>query len=141
MAWFFKFFLWCHRSIYRLTDGRWGGQMMGSPILLLTTTGRKTGKQRTIPIAYVRDDEGHYVITGTNGGRAVHPAWWHNLQANPHASIQVLGQHLPIVASETPSPQREELYAKFEAMQAGYSRYKSMSERRIPVVILRPQSS
>jgi deazaflavin-dependent oxidoreductase (nitroreductase family) len=82
-----KAVLWLHVSLYRLTNGRIGGRFIaGSPILLLTTTGRKTGKRRTRPLAYVRDGE-RYVLCASNGGSATHPGWYHNLSATGRAEI------------------------------------------------------
>jgi hypothetical protein len=70
--------LWLHVTLYRLTNGRIGGRFIaGSPILLLTTTGRKSGKRRTRPLAYVRDDD-RYVLCASNGGSPRHPGWYHN---------------------------------------------------------------
>jgi hypothetical protein len=71
--------LWLHVTLYRLTNGRLGGRFIaGTPILLLTTTGRRTGKRRTRPLAYVRDGE-RYVLCASNGGSPTHPGWYHNL--------------------------------------------------------------
>ena len=82
-----KAFLWVHITLYRLTNGRIGGKFIaGSPILLLTTTGRQTGKQRTRPLAYVRDED-RYVLCASNGGSPHHPAWYHNLRATSRAEL------------------------------------------------------
>jgi hypothetical protein len=76
-----KAVLWLHASLYRLTNGRIGGRSIaGSPILLLTTTGRRTGKRRTRQLAYVRDGD-RYVLCASNGGSPTHPGWYHNLSA------------------------------------------------------------
>jgi deazaflavin-dependent oxidoreductase (nitroreductase family) len=76
-----KAFLWVHVTRYRLTNGRIGGKFIaGSPILLLTTTGRRTGKQRTRPLAYIRDAD-RFVLCASNGGSPHHPAWYHNPRA------------------------------------------------------------
>jgi F420H(2)-dependent quinone reductase len=81
--------LWLHVTLYRLTNGRIGGRFIaGSPILLLTTTGRRTAKRRTRPLAYVRDGE-RYVLCASNGGSPTHPGWYHNLRASGRAEIQV----------------------------------------------------
>jgi deazaflavin-dependent oxidoreductase (nitroreductase family) len=91
-----KAFLWLHVTLYRLTNGRIGGRFVaGSPILLLTTTGRRTGKRRTRPLAYVRDDD-RYVLCASNGGSPTHPGWYHNLQATGRAEIQVGPNHLTV---------------------------------------------
>jgi F420H(2)-dependent quinone reductase len=78
-----KAVLWLHATLYRLTNGRIGGRFIaGSPILLLTTTGRRTGKQRTRPLAYVRDGD-RFVLCASNGGSPRHPGWYHNLRGRP----------------------------------------------------------
>jgi deazaflavin-dependent oxidoreductase (nitroreductase family) len=82
-----KAFLWVHITLYRLTNGRFGGKFIAdSPILLLTTTGRRTGKQRTRPLAYVRDGD-RFVLCASNGGSPHHPAWYHNLRATSRAEL------------------------------------------------------
>jgi F420H(2)-dependent quinone reductase len=76
-----KAVLWLHATLYRLTNGRIGGRFIaGSPILLLTTIGRRTGKRRTRPLAYVRDGD-RFVLCASNGGSPRHPGWYHNLRA------------------------------------------------------------
>jgi deazaflavin-dependent oxidoreductase (nitroreductase family) len=93
-----KAFLWLHVTLYRLTNGRIGGRFVaGSPILLLTTTGRRTGKRRTRPLAYVRDGE-RYVLCASNGGSPTHPGWYYNLAATGWAEIQIGAEHLAVSA-------------------------------------------
>ena len=75
--------------LYNVSDGRIGGKMGKVPVLLLTTTGRKTGKQRTLPLVYIMDDS-DYVITASAGGADKHPSWFFNIRSNPQATIQVL---------------------------------------------------
>ena len=77
-----------HLFWYRMTGGVIGGNVLGMPALLLTTTGRKSGQQRTTPLTYLRDGE-HMVLVASNGGNPSHPAWFLNLQANPEAEVQV----------------------------------------------------
>jgi F420H(2)-dependent quinone reductase len=90
-----KAVLWLHSTLYRLTNGRIGGRFIaGSPILLLTTTGRRTGKRRTRPLAYVRDGD-RFVLCASNGGSPQHPGWYHNLRAAGRAEIQVGPSTLP----------------------------------------------
>src|SRR4029453_15325915 len=90
--------LWLHITLYRLTNGRIGGRFIaGSPILLLTTTGRRTGKQRTRPPAALRDGA-RFVLCASNGGSPRHPAWYHNLRATGRAEIQVGPEQLAVSA-------------------------------------------
>ncbi len=82
-----------HSSVYRATGGKVGGRLLGSPVLLLTTTGRKSGRPRTIPLLYLRDGE-NLVVVASNGGTAGDPAWWLNLMADPEANVEVGGRKL-----------------------------------------------
>jgi deazaflavin-dependent oxidoreductase (nitroreductase family) len=78
---FFKFFTAIHRFIYRLSGGRVGGEVQGLQVLLLTTTGRKSGKSHSTPLGYFKHGEG-YVIIGSNSGSDHHPGWYYNLKSN-----------------------------------------------------------
>ncbi len=74
--------------VYRLTGGAIGGRMRVLPVLLLTTTGRKSGKQRTVPVAYIKDNNS-YIVIASNSGQPKHPAWFHNIKSNPTATVQI----------------------------------------------------
>ncbi|MGF1470186.1 MAG: nitroreductase family deazaflavin-dependent oxidoreductase [Rubrobacteraceae bacterium] len=126
-----------HTFVYRTTRGRVAGRMQGSPVLLLATRGRKTGKERTVPLLYLPDGP-NMVIVASKGGAAKHPAWWLNLRANPEAEAQVGGRRLRVVAEETGGQDRRRLWAKLVAMYPGYADYQRRTEREIPVVRLRP---
>jgi F420H(2)-dependent quinone reductase len=103
-----KAVLWLHVTLYRLTNGRIGGRFIaGSPILLLTT-GRRTGKCRTRPLAYVRDGD-RYVLCASNGGSPTHPGWYHNLSATGRAEIQVGPEHLAVSARTADPAERSRL--------------------------------
>src|SRR5918912_2013429 len=105
-----KAILWLHVILYRLTNGRIGGRFIaGSPILLLTTTGRKTGKRRIRPLAYVRDGE-RYVLCASNGGSPAHPGWYHNLAATGRAEVQVGRGHLAVSARTADQAERSRLF-------------------------------
>ena len=133
-----KAVLWLHVSLYRLTNGRIGGRFIaGSPILLLTTTGRKTGKRRTRPLAYVRDGE-RYVLCASNGGSRQHPVWYHNLSATGGAEIQVGPEHLAVSASTADAAERRRLFPRFVEMYKGYGAYEDKTSRQIPLVLLTP---
>ena len=86
-----------HVELYRRTDGEEGYLWNGAPSLLLTTTGAKSGEPRTAPLIYARDGD-DYLVVASVGGMPKHPSWYHNLRANPHAHIQVKGEHLDVVA-------------------------------------------
>ena len=107
------------------------------PVLLLTTTGRKTGKRRTTPLTFLRDGD-DYVVIGSNGGNERAPQWWLNLEADPRASIRVGSEELSVTARSAQAEQRERLWQEITATYAGYARYERMTTRRIPVVLLTP---
>jgi len=125
-----------HSFWYRLTGGRVGGKVSGAPVLLLTTTGRKSGKRRTTPLLYLRDGE-TIVIVASNGGRDVHPAWWLNLQTNPEADVQLGKARSPLIASKASAEERARLWPLLVEMYPGYGDYQKRTKRQIPVVILR----
>jgi F420H(2)-dependent quinone reductase len=134
-----KAVLWLHVTLYRLTNGRIGGRFIaGSPILLLTTTGRRTGKQRTRPLAYVRDGE-RFVLCASNGGSAKHPGWYHNLAATGQAQIQVGAEHRAVTARTADPTERGHLFPRFVEMYKGYAGYEHKTSRQIPLVLLTPE--
>lgn len=126
-----------HTFLYRSTGGAIGGKMMNSPVLLLTTKGRKTGKQRTVPLLYLADGD-NLVLVASNGGARRHPTWWLNLQASPEASIQVKGVKRRVRAERGSAEEKQRLWPLLTAMYPGYKRYQEITNRDIPVIILRP---
>jgi F420H(2)-dependent quinone reductase len=133
----FRFFLAIHIFVYRLTGGKFGGKVQGLSVLLLTTSGRKTGKKRTTPLGYFKDDGG-YVITGSNAGFDTHPAWFHNLRSDPRATIEVNDQRFEVRAEIAGAEKRDKLWARLIALAPGYADYAKKTSREIPLVILRP---
>jgi F420H(2)-dependent quinone reductase len=134
-----KAFLWVHVTLYRLTNGRIGGKFIaGNPILLLTTTGRRSGKRRTRPLAYVRDAD-RFVLCASNGGSPHHPAWYHNLRATSRAEIQVGPEHLAVSAKTADPTERSQLFPRFVQMYKGYAAYEQKTSRQIPLVVLTPE--
>ena len=127
---------WFHRIIYRLTGGRLLGVVAGAPVLLLTTTGHRTGKQRTKPLLYLMEDDA-YVVVASYAGRPSNPAWYRNLQSHPAALIQVNNRRLRVKAETVPPEARAVLWPKLTAMYPGYADYQARAQREIPVVILR----
>ena len=125
-----------HSFVYRATNGRVGGRIVGGPVLLLTTTGRKSGRERTVPLLYLEDGE-DMIIVGSNGGTATHPAWWLNLTANPEAAVEVGGRRVRVRAEEASPGEKERLWPRLVKMYRGYEGYRRRTDREIPVVILR----
>jgi deazaflavin-dependent oxidoreductase (nitroreductase family) len=124
-----------HIFLYRLTSGRIGGSMRGFGVLLLTTTGRKTGKRRTTPLGYF-EHEGGYVVTASNAGFDQHPAWYLNLKSNPRVAIQVMSKRMDAVAEIAGPQERSRLWARLIELAPGYARYEERTKREIPMVIL-----
>jgi deazaflavin-dependent oxidoreductase (nitroreductase family) len=124
-----------HERAFRATRGRLGGSLMGMPMLLLTTTGRKTGQPRTTPMPfYAKGDD--YVIVGSNNGEPRDPAWWLNLQADVHARVQILGDEIDVRARLAGTAERERLWPELLAFNPRYAVYEKRTTREIPVVVL-----
>jgi deazaflavin-dependent oxidoreductase (nitroreductase family) len=126
-----------HLFWYRLTGGVIGGSFAGMPFLLLTTTGRKSGRRRTTPLQYL-EDGGNMVLAASNGGNPRHPAWWLNLERNPEAEVQVRNEKRRVTAEKAEGEERERLWGLLVEMYSGYGGYQRTTNREIPVVILRP---
>lgn len=126
-----------HSFVYRATGGRVGGRIVGGPVLLLTTTGRKSGKKRTVPLLYLDDGE-NLVLVASNGGAPVHPTWWLNLRANPEATVEVGREKLRVRAEEASPREKGRLWPKLVEMYGGYETYRRRTDREIPVVLMKP---
>lgn len=126
-----------NRWAYRASNGRISGSYQGVPILLLTTIGRKTGKQRTWPLLYFRN-QGRYVLIASNGGADHHPAWLLNLREYPQAVVEIGHRRIDVTAEEATGEERERLWRGAASAYPGYVRYQSRTSREIPVVILTP---
>ena len=113
--------------------------MAGMPILLLTTTGRKSGKRRTMPLGYLRDGA-NYVVTGSNAGQDSDPAWILNLRSDPRASIRIGRAETPVVAEQADDTERGGLWAQLIAKAPVYDTYRTKTPRHIPMMVLRPES-
>ena len=122
-------------SLYRLSGGRLAGTFRGVPVLLLTTTGRKTGKKRTKPLLYLMDGD-QVVLVASHAGAPTHPIWWRNLQQAPHAEVQIKRMLLEVEAREATPEERERLWPKLVALYPDYQNYQKRTERTIPVVLL-----
>ena len=127
-----------HVQVYRETDGEEGHSWReGSTILLLTTKGRKTGQDRTVPLIYDLDGD-KPVIVASKGGAPDHPGWFKNLVQTPEAEVQILDRHVPVRAREAEGEERARLWEQMNRMWPHYDEYQEKTERRIPVVVLEP---
>jgi F420H(2)-dependent quinone reductase len=109
----------------------------GARLLYLTTVGRKSGKSRTVPLAFVRDDD-DYVVAASNGGSDWQPGWWLNLQSGPQAKIEVDGTEVTVTASAVEDDDRDRLWKRLSEQLDTYDSYQSKVRRRIALVRLRP---
>ena len=117
---------------FRANDGKVGGQFEGADLLLLTTTGAKSGEPRLTPLAYFEID-GKLIIVGSKGGYTNSPDWVHNLRANPHAHVEVGTTNYDVVARELPSAERDATYPKVVAVQPAFGDYATKTTRVIPL--------
>lgn len=123
--------------IFRFTGGAVGSKFGKASVLLLTTTGRKSGKQRTTPLIYVEDGNSVAVVA-SNGGRDAAPLWWRNLQAMPEATIRTKGAARKVRAARATAEEQARLWPMLTAVYPDYDVYKTRTTREIPVVILSP---
>jgi deazaflavin-dependent oxidoreductase (nitroreductase family) len=126
-----------HRAVYRRSGGRIGRRMMGIPMLLLTTVGRRSGIERTTPLACFQDGE-DLVVVASNNGQEHDPAWWLNLQANPRARVQLGREERAVLAERTTPEKYARLWPLLKQGNPSYRRYERQTQREIPVVVLRP---
>ena len=125
-----------HVKRYRETGGEVGHIWKeGSTILLLTTTGRKSGEPRTTPLIYAQDGD-NYVIVASNGGAPEHPGWYENLSRNPDVELQVLDEVFPARAHTAEGEERDRVWAKANEIWPHYAEYQEKTAREIPVVVL-----
>ena len=127
-----------HVRRYRETDGEVGHVWRrGATILLLTTTGRRTGKPRTTPLIYEKTD-GAYVIVASKGGAPDHPGWYENLAREPRVEVQVKGDRFAARARTASGEERARLWELAVRQWPDYEKYRQQTEREIPVVVLEP---
>jgi deazaflavin-dependent oxidoreductase (nitroreductase family) len=125
--------------VYRATGGRIGGRVGRAPVLLLTTTGRKSGQQRTAPVVYLADGD-RLVVIGSNAGNARAPAWSLNLKANPDAEVEVGRRRLRVLARIAEGEERADLWRKHNEQYAGFDDYEERTDRDIGLFVLEPRS-
>jgi F420H(2)-dependent quinone reductase len=126
-----------HPWLYRVSGGRLLGTLVGMKVLLLTTIGAKSGASRTTALTYL-EAGASYVVIGSFLGEPRHPAWVHNLRANPRATVQVGARRIAVRAREARGEERARLWGQLVALQPDYRAYESRTDREIPVVVLEP---
>lgn len=122
---------------FRENEGKVGGPFEGGSLLLLTTTGAKSGEPRTSPLAYATED-GKYVVVASYAGADKNPAWYHNIVANPKVTIEVGTEKFEATATIVleDRAERDRLYAKMVSLMPGFADYEKKTDRVIPIVTL-----
>jgi deazaflavin-dependent oxidoreductase (nitroreductase family) len=136
---FFRLVYSIATALYRLTGGRIGGKVQGLPVLLLTTTGRKTGKSRVTPVGYFEADGG-YVVVASNAGFDNHPGWYHNLKHSPRVTFEIRGNRAAALAETAGPDLRARLWARLMELAPGYGAYQKRTSREIPIVLLHSEA-
>lgn len=135
---------WNRRIIeeFRANDGRVGGQFEGAPVLLLHTTGAKSGKERVNPMMYqaVEGADGRLAVFASKAGAPTNPDWYHNLLAEPKVSIEVGTEHRSVVARVAEGAERDRIWEDQKRAYPGFAEYEAKTTRQIPVVLLDPAS-
>jgi deazaflavin-dependent oxidoreductase (nitroreductase family) len=124
-----------HVRVYRESGGEHGYHWRGTEILLLSTTGRSSGEQRTTPLIH-RTDDGRWIVVASKGGTPENPSWYENLLADPQATIQVQAEEIPVTATAAAGEERQRLWTLMTEVWPAYDEYAAKTSREIPVVIL-----
>ncbi len=121
---------------FRANEGRVGGMFEGMPMILIHHIGAKSGVERVAPLAHFPEDDDHTVIVASAGGAPNHPAWYHNLKANPKIDVEVGTEQYTVVAEELPRAERDEFWKRVVAEKPGFADYERKTDRLIPLVRL-----
>ncbi len=124
--------------VYRVSRGRLFGRIGHAPVLLVTTTGRRSGKPRTAPVLYLADGE-RLVVIGSNAGNDRTPAWALNLQAHPNAEVQIRGERRHVRGRIAEDEERGELWGRMNQQYGGFDDYRARTARDIPLFVLEPR--
>ena len=139
MKFIFKLFLGLHVLLYRLTGGKFGGEMNGFKVLILTTKGRKSGKILSTPLGYFERDGGYFIVASNSGG-ANNPSWYYNIKGNPDdVMIQVKDKKMKVKPEIVLGEPRRPLYDWIAALAPNYGDYEKQTTREIPLVFLKAQ--
>jgi deazaflavin-dependent oxidoreductase (nitroreductase family) len=130
-----KLFIRLHVLVYQLSGGKLGSHMRGHALIILTTRGAKSGELRSVPVAPLIEGDKVYVIASL-GGSPRHPAWYHNLKANPNVEVQLLAEQYKARATVLPEPERTQVWQRVVVAMPGFAEYQKKTSRVIPVVEL-----
>jgi deazaflavin-dependent oxidoreductase (nitroreductase family) len=120
---------------FRANDGTLTGPFAGAPMLLLTTTGAKSGRKHTTPLVYQKVGDA-IVVFGSKGGAPTHPAWYHNQVANPVVTVEVPGETFDATARTAVGEERDRIWSAQKELMPGFAEYEAKTDREIPVVVL-----
>jgi deazaflavin-dependent oxidoreductase (nitroreductase family) len=120
---------------FRANEGKVGGPFAGAPLLLLTTTGAKSGRRHTTPLMYLEEGNRRYIFA-SKAGAPTNPAWYHNLLAHPTATIEVGTESFDVNASVVTGAERDRIYREQATRYPGFAEYEAKTTRTIPVVAL-----
>ena len=134
---FIKWFMAINTLLLRLSHGKIGSKLGTQTVLLLHTTGRKSGEDRAIPIAYFKLDD-HYLIVASNWGKEKQAAWYLNLRNDPHAKLEVGGRVITVDAREAQGEEYDRLWKYVTERHPPYLEYQKMTARRIPIMVFDP---
>ena len=124
---------------FRANGGTVGGPFAGAPMLLLATTGARSGQRRTNPLVYLPDGD-RFIIFASKGGAPTNPDWYYNLVAHPETTIEVGSETIPVTAVVLTGEERDRLYAKQAGLRPAFGEYQAKTSRRIPVIALQRRS-
>src|SRR3954447_21407289 len=127
-----------HKGILKASGGRVGDKGFGMPVVILTTTGRKSGKRRETMLTTPVHDDGRVVLVASYGGDDRHPAWFLNLRDNPDVELEMEGEKRPMRARVASADEKAELWPQVTSAYKGYAQYQTRTDRDIPLVILEP---
>lgn len=120
---------------FRSSGGKLGGAFEGAPVLLLTTVGARSGQSRTSPMMYLPEGD-RIIVFASNEGKDTHPGWYHNLRANPAATVEVGTETYPVTATEITGAEHDRLYAIQAERYPAFAAYRERTDRVIPVIEL-----
>ncbi len=132
-----KWLMVINTLLIRISGGRLGSRIYGQDVLILHTTGRKSGLQRAIPIAYFRDGQNFFIVA-SNWARDKHADWYFNLKSNPQASLEVFEKKIPVIAHEAVGDEFANLWKIASKLHPQYLAYQKNTSRRIPIMVFKP---
>ena len=127
-------------ELYERSGGTEGTTMRGMPVVIVTSSGAKTGKIRKTPLIRV-EHNGQYAVVASQGGAPAHPVWYHNLVANPHVELQDGPVRQDMTARELTGSERDEWWQRAVDAFSDYAEYQTRTDRQIPVFVLEPRTA